>query len=124
MGRSYHQPESLDAALAVLAEHPGSDVVAGGTDLVVGDRQGKRPLGETLVAIHADPMMQAPHCLRAPGDDGEAGTAAALAACRTAIEEELAAALEGAPRETVRVWLAFGGVCLLFGTFKVVSGLL
>ena len=53
MGRSYHQPESLDAALAVLAEHPGSDVVAGGTDLVVGDRQGKRPLGETLVAIHA-----------------------------------------------------------------------
>lgn len=53
MGRSYYQPESLAAALDVLAGHPGADLVAGGTDLVVGDRQGKRPLGETLVAIHA-----------------------------------------------------------------------
>lgn len=53
MGRSYYQPESLAAALDVLAGHPEADVVAGGTDLVVGDRQGKRPLGETLVAIHA-----------------------------------------------------------------------
>jgi CO/xanthine dehydrogenase FAD-binding subunit len=53
MGRSYHQPESLAAALDVLSEHPDADLVAGGTDLVVGDRQGKRPLGETLVAIHA-----------------------------------------------------------------------
>lgn len=53
MGRSYYQPESLAAALDVLAEHPEADLVAGGTDLVVGDRQGKRPLGEALVAIHA-----------------------------------------------------------------------
>jgi len=53
MGRSYFHPESLAAALDVLAEHPEADLVAGGTDLVVGDRQGKRPLGETLVAIHA-----------------------------------------------------------------------
>jgi CO/xanthine dehydrogenase FAD-binding subunit len=51
--RSYHQPETLAAALDLLGEHPDADVVAGGTDLVVGDRQGKRPLGETLVAIHA-----------------------------------------------------------------------
>jgi CO/xanthine dehydrogenase FAD-binding subunit len=53
MGRTYFQPASLSNALDVLAEHPGADLVAGGTDLVVGDRQGKRPLGETLVAIHA-----------------------------------------------------------------------
>jgi CO/xanthine dehydrogenase FAD-binding subunit len=52
MGRSYFQPESLAAALDVLAEHPGADLVAGGTDLVVGDRQGKRALGEELIAIH------------------------------------------------------------------------
>ena len=50
--RRYHQPETLAAALDLLGEHPDADVVAGGTDLVVGDRQGKRPLGETLVAIH------------------------------------------------------------------------
>lgn len=53
MGRTYFQPASLGAALDLLAEHPGADLVAGGTDLVVGDRQGKRPLAETLVAIHA-----------------------------------------------------------------------
>lgn len=53
MARTYFQPASLGAALEVLAEHAGADPVAGGTDLVVGDRQGKRPLGETLVAIHA-----------------------------------------------------------------------
>ena len=53
MGRSYFQPETLAATLDVLAEHPDADLVAGGTDLVVGDRQGKRPLGDTLVAIHA-----------------------------------------------------------------------
>jgi CO/xanthine dehydrogenase FAD-binding subunit len=53
MGRAYYQPDSLGAALDVLAEHPDADLVAGGTDLVVGDRQGKRPLGETLLAIHA-----------------------------------------------------------------------
>jgi CO/xanthine dehydrogenase FAD-binding subunit len=53
MGRSYFQPGSVSETLDLLAEHPDADLVAGGTDLVVGDRQGKRPLGETLVAIHA-----------------------------------------------------------------------
>jgi len=52
MGRSYFQPATLADAVQVLAEHPEADLVAGGTDLVVGDRQGKRPLGGTLVAIH------------------------------------------------------------------------
>lgn len=41
---------SLDDALAALAG--GARPVAGGTDLVVGARQGKAPLPESLVAIH------------------------------------------------------------------------
>ncbi len=41
---------TLDDAVAALAE--GARPVAGGTDLVVGARQGKAPLPEHLVAIH------------------------------------------------------------------------
>jgi CO/xanthine dehydrogenase FAD-binding subunit len=41
---------TLDEALRQLAG--GARVVAGGTDLVVGARQGKAPLPENLVAIH------------------------------------------------------------------------
>ena len=52
MSSRYFEPASIEEAAALLAEHPGADLVAGGTDLVVGDRQGKRPLGDTLVAIH------------------------------------------------------------------------
>jgi CO/xanthine dehydrogenase FAD-binding subunit len=52
MSSRYFEPASINEAAALLAEHPDADLVAGGTDLVVGDRQGKRPLGDTLVAIH------------------------------------------------------------------------
>jgi len=41
---------TIDDAVAAMAE--GARPVAGGTDLVVGVRQGKAPLPETLVAIH------------------------------------------------------------------------
>ena len=41
---------TLDEAVAALAQ--GARPVAGGTDLVVGARQGKAPLPEHLVAIH------------------------------------------------------------------------
>lgn len=41
---------TLEEALAALAD--GARPVAGGTDLVVGARQGKAPLPERLVAIH------------------------------------------------------------------------
>ena len=50
MSRSYVAPTSLDEALAALAT--GARPVAGGTDLVVGARQGKAPLPEALLAIH------------------------------------------------------------------------
>jgi CO/xanthine dehydrogenase FAD-binding subunit len=65
---TYLEPASLDEALALLSEHDGAALVAGGTDLVVGTRQGKRTLPETLVAIH-----------RLPGLDGIAEDGGALA---------------------------------------------
>ena len=46
----YSAPQTLEEALAALAE--GARPVAGGTDLVVGARQGKAPLPDALVAIH------------------------------------------------------------------------
>jgi CO/xanthine dehydrogenase FAD-binding subunit len=52
MERVYFEPSSTDEALTLLQEHQGIDVVAGGTDLVVGDRNGKRELGSALLAIH------------------------------------------------------------------------
>ena len=53
VGRTYHAPASLDEAIALLAEL-GNDagVVAGGTDLVVAARGGRRQLPTALVAIH------------------------------------------------------------------------
>jgi CO/xanthine dehydrogenase FAD-binding subunit len=53
MDRRYFQPTTVEEALGVLSEHGEAiDVVAGGTDLVVGARSGKRPLGPALLAIH------------------------------------------------------------------------
>jgi len=48
--RTFVAPESLEAALAALAA--GARPVAGGTDLVVGSRQGKAMLPDDLLAIH------------------------------------------------------------------------
>ncbi len=53
VGRTYHAPASLDEALALLAELGNeAGIVAGGTDLVVAARGGRRPLPTALVAIH------------------------------------------------------------------------
>ncbi len=49
MGGRFAAPSSLDDALAAVAA--GARVVAGGTDLVVGTRQGKWALPDDLVAI-------------------------------------------------------------------------
>lgn len=50
MTESYCAAESVEGALAALAS--GARPVAGGTDLVVGARQGKAPLPDSIVAIH------------------------------------------------------------------------
>src|SRR6476660_7825036 len=50
MTRSFTSATTLEEALAALAE--GARPVAGGTDLVVGARQGKAPLPDAMVAIH------------------------------------------------------------------------
>jgi CO/xanthine dehydrogenase FAD-binding subunit len=44
-------PGGLEDALALLASDPAARVVAGGTDLVVAARQGRKPLPESIVAI-------------------------------------------------------------------------
>ncbi len=46
-----------------------------------------------LAEIHGDPGRQRDHCLRAPQDDGPEGDAAALAACRDFVLEQIAVAL-------------------------------
>jgi CO/xanthine dehydrogenase FAD-binding subunit len=56
VSRSFVSATSLDDALAALAE--GARPVAGGTDLVVGSRQGKAPLPEALVAIDRIEALQ------------------------------------------------------------------
>ena len=48
--KSYTAAATVDEAVAAMAA--GARPVAGGTDLVVGARQGKAPLPESLVAIH------------------------------------------------------------------------
>jgi CO/xanthine dehydrogenase FAD-binding subunit len=50
MSATYTAAATLPEALAALAS--GARPVAGGTDLVVGARQGKAPLPDSLVAIH------------------------------------------------------------------------
>lgn len=50
MTRTYVGVDTVEETLAAMAR--GARPVAGGTDLVVGARQGKAPLPESLVAIH------------------------------------------------------------------------
>jgi CO/xanthine dehydrogenase FAD-binding subunit len=50
MSATYVAAGSVDEAVKALAD--GARPVAGGTDLVVGARQGKKPLPDALVAIH------------------------------------------------------------------------
>src|SRR6187401_247699 len=50
MTRSFASAATVEDALSALAG--GARPIAGGTDLVVGARQGKAPLPESLVAIH------------------------------------------------------------------------
>lgn len=58
MERLYYEPHSLDEALRVLGQRPDAGIVAGGTDLVVADRSGKRPLPASLIAVHRVPELR------------------------------------------------------------------
>jgi len=50
--RAYFQAADIKEATTLLRENPRAALVAGGTDLVVGHRQGKKALPETVIAIH------------------------------------------------------------------------
>ncbi len=52
MDRVYFEPANLPDALSILALNQKVGIVAGGTDLVVAHRSGKRPLTPSLMAIH------------------------------------------------------------------------
>jgi CO/xanthine dehydrogenase FAD-binding subunit len=57
-GRTFHAPTTLDDALRLLAElGPRAGVVAGGTDLVVAARGGRKPLPEAIVSIDRLPGL-------------------------------------------------------------------
>jgi len=66
MTHRWAAPTALDDALAVLAADAGARPVAGGTDLVVGARQGRRALPDSLVGIHAISELDGQRL----GDDG------------------------------------------------------
>src|SRR5689334_13831623 len=60
------------------------------------DLRGVDPLSALdLVQVHGNPETQDEHCIRAATDDGAAGDATALAACRAYIRETATAALDG-----------------------------
>lgn len=52
MSGRYFAPASIAEAVELLDREEGAAVVAGGTDLVVAARAGRRPWPETLVAVH------------------------------------------------------------------------
>jgi CO/xanthine dehydrogenase FAD-binding subunit len=56
MSASFVTASSVDEAVSAMAA--GARPVAGGTDLVVGARQGKAPLAESMVAIHRVAELQ------------------------------------------------------------------
>lgn len=57
-GRTFHAPATLGEALGLLAElGPRAGVVAGGTDIVVAARGGRKPLPEAIVAIDRLPGL-------------------------------------------------------------------
>jgi CO/xanthine dehydrogenase FAD-binding subunit len=74
MTATYVRADTLAAALAALGE--GARPVAGGTDLVVADRQGKQPLPPALVGIHT---IEALRGIAADGDGLRIGALASHA---------------------------------------------
>jgi CO/xanthine dehydrogenase FAD-binding subunit len=57
MTHRWAAPMALDDALAILAADAAARPIAGGTDLVVAARQGRRPLPDSIVAIDRIPEL-------------------------------------------------------------------
>jgi len=96
-------PTQDEAALfADVQFSPPDDMVhdVAGMSLLLGvrdpDLKGENPLsGFDVVRVHGDPTTQDEHCIRGPGDDGEVGEQASLAACRAMIHTLATGALDG-----------------------------
>ena len=59
MTTAYYQPTTIDEAVKLLGSDPaGAGVVAGGTDVVVAARSGKKPLPSALIAVHRISELQ------------------------------------------------------------------
>ncbi len=84
---------SVEEAVAALAN--GAKPIAGGTDLVVGARQGKAPLPDSLVAIHQIPELLT---IESDGATIRIGAAVSHATLMTqpTIVEQLTAVADGA----------------------------
>jgi xanthine dehydrogenase iron-sulfur cluster and FAD-binding subunit A len=109
MWRSYFQPTTLDEALALLSEHPGARLVAGGTDVLVELGRGLR-LTETLIDLTRVGGLR---YVRAEGDQIVLGALAthndvvAAALCRAGALPLAQACLEiGAPQIRARATVA------------------
>ena len=82
MTRSFTSAATLEEAIAALKT--GARPVAGGTDLVVGSRQGKAPLPEAIVAIDRIGALRA-----LDGSDGEALRLGALVTHEAIVASEI-----------------------------------
>jgi CO/xanthine dehydrogenase FAD-binding subunit len=101
MDSTYHEPQTLAEALHLLEAHPDAGIVAGGTDLVVGDRSGKRSLPAALIAIHRVPELR--------GVRGAEGGATRLGALVTHSELESLPAIR-------ELWTALSDAAALVGS--------
>ncbi len=63
-------PDSLETALAALADHPDATVLAGGTDLMVEVNDGRRALADVVAIGHVRRARRRPGGRRDPRDRG------------------------------------------------------
>jgi CO/xanthine dehydrogenase FAD-binding subunit len=125
---SYFEPADLREARSLLARHANAAVLAGGTDLVVGARSGKRPLPGSIISIHRLRELRGIEALRSGGlkigaltthEDLEAS--AHVAHSWSAVSD--AAALVGSPA-TRHLGTVGGNVCNASPAMEIGSPLL
>jgi CO/xanthine dehydrogenase FAD-binding subunit len=89
--RTFHRPSTLADGLAALARWPRTDVVAGGTDLIVAARSGKRALQDHIVAIDGLAELRGMQALPAGGIAFGAITTHAEIAASSAVRDRYTA---------------------------------